>query len=207
MSTIHIPPATDRAIHTDTQIWQRRFFIVMVTLGWLAIAIAIIWGIGRIITPLVLLGFSALIAYLIFPLVRFFERHMPRVIAILVSMVLVVVIIALVVYFIVLAAIQQFGLLINTFQRVIQHPDRYPAFQTALDKVKTLGVTQQQASLSGQQIVRILQEVIGGIIPLLSNIFIILLAVVLIATFAVYFIIDGHRIARWFRTQTPLKYR
>ncbi|HTD18301.1 MAG TPA: hypothetical protein VK667_02100, partial [Ktedonobacteraceae bacterium] len=83
MSTVNEQPTTVRAILPSISLWQKRFFIVMTILGWLALVVAIIWGIGKIITPIVLIGFSALIAYLIYPLVRFFQRHMPRVLAIL----------------------------------------------------------------------------------------------------------------------------
>src|SRR5690349_10070417 len=84
MSTVN-DPVTVHAIPSNN-IWQRRFFIIMTVLGWIGLAAVILWGLDKIITPIVLIGFSALLAYLLFPLVRFFQRHMPRIIAILLSL-------------------------------------------------------------------------------------------------------------------------
>ena len=39
-------PDTVRALPTSTDVWRRRFFIVLTILGWLTLAVAIAWGIG-----------------------------------------------------------------------------------------------------------------------------------------------------------------
>jgi predicted PurR-regulated permease PerM len=208
MSTANEQMDTARAIPpTSTRIWQRRLFIVLTTLGWLTLAGVILWGISMIITPLVLIGFSALLAYLVFPLIRFFGRHMPRVLAILLSIVLLLVVMGAVIFFVVAAAVQQFGLLIKTIQNVFQHPERYPQFQAALDQVKKLGFSDQQVHISGQQVASYLEKAIGGILPILSSIFLIMISLLLIATLAVYFMVDGERITGWLRHKTPLKVR
>src|SRR5690242_991858 len=85
-------------------VWQRRFFIVLTLLGWIALFAVMLWTIGKIITPIILIGFSALLAYLIFPLVRFFQRHMPRILAILLSLLVVLAVVGLILYFVVVAA-------------------------------------------------------------------------------------------------------
>jgi predicted PurR-regulated permease PerM len=208
MSTVNEHPAMARAIpSTPTSIWQRRFFLVLTILGWLTLAGVIIWGISMIITPLVLIGFSALLAYLIFPMVRFFEHHMPRVLAILVSLLLLLVVMGVVIFFIVAAAVQQFGLLISAIQKAIQHPEVYPQFQAVLNQLDKLGITRGEVKLSGQQIASYLGQVIGGIAPILGSIFLMLISLLLIATLAVYFMVDGERINSWLRHKTPLKYR
>jgi predicted PurR-regulated permease PerM len=200
-------PDTIRALPTSTDVWQRRFFIVLAILGWLTLAVAIALGIGKVITPLVMLGFSALLAYLLFPLVRFFQRHMPRALAILLSMLVVLAVLGFVVYFVVLAAIQQFGQLISAIQEIVQHPEKYPAYQALLNELQGLGVTQNQAHISGQQIVGYLQQAINGIVPIVGGIFVTMLSLLLIATLTVYFIVAGPRITNWCRHKTPLKYR
>ncbi len=208
MSTVNEDPAMARTIaSTPTSLWQRRFFIVLTILGWVALAVVIIWGIGKIITPLVLIGFSALLAYLIFPMVHFFERTMPRVLAILVSLLLLLVVMGVVIFFIVAAAVQQFGLLINAIQKVIQHPEKYPQLQALLSQLDKLGITKGEVQISGQQIANYLGQVIGGIVPIFGSIFLVLISLLLIATLAVYFMVDGDRINNWFRQKTPLKYR
>ena len=120
---------------SPTSLWQRRFFIVLTILGWLTLAVAIIWALGQIMTPLVLLGFSALLAYLIYPLVRLFGRIMPRVLAILASLLLLLVVMGLVILFVVAAAVQQFALLIGFIRDLFQHPERHAQFQAALNEL------------------------------------------------------------------------
>jgi predicted PurR-regulated permease PerM len=203
MSTVNEQPTAVRTIQT----WQRRFFIVLTILGWLALVIAIIWGIGKIITPIVLIGFSALIAYLIYPLVRFFQRHMPRVLAILLSILLMLAVIGAVLYFVVVAAVQQFALLIGFVQDLFQHPERHSQFEAFLNNLSTLGLSTQQLHISGQQIAGYLEGAISGIVPILGSIFFLMISLLLVATLAVYFMVDGVRIAYWFRHKTPLKYR
>jgi predicted PurR-regulated permease PerM len=208
MSTINEQPVTAPVIPPSrTSHWQRRFFIVLTILGWLTIAVAIIWVVAKIIAPLVLIGFSALLAYLIYPLVRFFGRHMPRVLAILVSLLLLLVVTGFVIFFIVVAAIQQFGLLINFTLNLFQHPEKHPQFQAALDQVSKLGLSQGQVHLSGQQIASYLQQTISGVVPIVGSLFLVLISLLLVATLAVYFMIDGERVNTWLRQKTPLKYR
>ena len=208
MSTINEQPTTDGIMLTSRAIlWQKRFYIVLTILGWLTFAAVIIWGISLIITPLVLFGFSALLAYLIFPMVRFFSRHMPRVLAILVSILLLLVVMALVIFFIVAAAVQQFALLISLIAKVFQHPERYPQFLAFQNELARLGISRDQFHISGQQVASFLQKVIGGVAPILGSIFFIVISLLLIATIAVYFMIDGERITTWLRHKTPLKYR
>ena len=177
-----LPPA-------PSSLWQRRFFIVLTILGWLALAGVIIWGVGKIITPLVLIGFSALLAYLIFPMVRFFERTMPRVLAILVSLLLLLVVMGAVIFFIVAAAVQQLGLLISAIQKVIQHPELHPQFQAVLSQLDKLGISKGEVQLSGQQIASYLGKAIGGVLPILGSIFLVMISLLLIATLAVYFMV------------------
>jgi predicted PurR-regulated permease PerM len=207
MSTANELPTTVSTIPPSITVWQRRFFIVMTILGWLALAIAIIWGIGQIIEPLVLLGFAALLAYLIFPLVRLFERHMPRVMAILVSLLVLLAVMGFVIYFVVVAAIQQFALLIGAVQKVIGHPEKYPQLQNFIALLSGLGISKDQFHVSGEQVVSYLKTAAIGVIPIVSSILITIISLFLIATLAVYIMVDGSRVTNWLRHKTPLKYR
>ncbi len=208
MSTINEQPPIARAAPLSSdRLWQRRFFFVMTILGWLVLAAVVLWGIGKIIEPIILIGFSALLAYLIYPLVRFFARHMPRIVAIFVSLLLLLAVMGAVIYFVVAAAVQQFALLIAAIGRVIQHPERFPQLQALLNELGRFGISKDQLQISGQTIVGYLQSTIGSIVPILGGIFVTLLSLLLIATLSIYFMIDGPRINVWFRSRTPLKYR
>lgn len=207
MSIDNEQPATVRGIQPSVSLWQKRFFIVMTSLAWLALIIAIIWGIGRIITPIVLIGFSALTAYLIYPLVRFFQHHMPRVLAILLSILLLLAVISAIIYFVVVAAVQQFALLIGFVQDLFVHPEKHRQFEAFLNQLSTLGLSSNQLHISGQQVLNYLEGAISGVLPILGSIFFLMLSLLLVATLSVYFMVDGARITSWFRHKTPLKYR
>jgi predicted PurR-regulated permease PerM len=208
MSTVNEQPTSVPAILPPPNIvWQRRFFIALTILGWLAIAAVILWGVGKIIGPLVIIGISALVAYLIFPLIRFFQRHMPRFLAITASLLLLIAVIGGIIFFIIAAALQQLRLLIASIQNVIQHPERYPLVESLLNQINTLGISKEQFHISGQQILSHLQGTISGIVPIASSIFIMLITLLLVTTLAVYLMIDGERINHWFRYKTPMRYR
>src|SRR5260370_17446101 len=106
--------------------------MALTILGWLALAAAIIWGLAKIIGPLVLVGFSALLAYLIFPLVRFFQRHMPRPLAILVSLLLGLAVLGLVLYRLVFPDARQFGQLLRVITPLLPHHPNHPPVQHSL---------------------------------------------------------------------------
>src|SRR5260370_38870266 len=104
--------------------------MALTILGWLALAAAIIWGLAKIIGPLVLVGFSALLAYLIFPLVRFFQRHMPRPLAILVSLLVVLAVTGLIPSVLGFPAAHPFCQLIAFITRLLPPPRSYPTYQS-----------------------------------------------------------------------------
>ncbi|HLG76080.1 MAG TPA: AI-2E family transporter [Ktedonobacteraceae bacterium] len=207
MSTTNDQPVTAGTTARSSTIWARRFFIMLTILGWVAFIAIIFWGLGKIITPIILIGFSALLAYLLFPLVRFFQRHMPRALAILLSLFVTLVVIGLALYFIIAAAVQQFSLLVGSVQDLIQHPEHNRLYQLALDKLERVGVSHDQALISGQQILNYVQQTITNVVPILSSVFVAILSLLLVATLAVYFIVDGPRVVGWLRYKTPLKYR
>src|SRR2546430_16103425 len=142
MSSKTEPSATISDRPSAHSTWQRRFFMVLTILGWLALAAAIIWGLAKIIGPLVLVGFSALLAYLIFPLVRFFQRHMPRPLAILVSLLVVLAVIGLLLYVLVFPGGQQFGQLVGFFYVPLHHPPNLPALHPFLLLLPGVGPSQ-----------------------------------------------------------------
>jgi predicted PurR-regulated permease PerM len=191
----------------SSNVWQRRFFIVLTLLGSIVLIAVMLWALSKIITPIILIGFSALLAYLIFPLVRFFQRHMTRILAILLSLLVVLAVVGLILYFVVVAAIEQLGSLVGLIQDLILHQERHALFQSSLAKLEKLGISHNQVQISGQQVIGYLRQTISGVFPLISGVFIMMLSLLLIATVAVYFIVDGPRLINWCRYKTPLKYR
>jgi predicted PurR-regulated permease PerM len=166
----------------SSNVWQRRYFIVLTLLGWIALIVVMLWVLSKIITPIILIGFSALLAYLIFPLVRFFQRHMRRMLAILLSLLVVLAVVGLILYFVVVAAIEQFGLLVGLIQDLIFHPERHTLFQSSLEKLEKLGISHNQVQISGQQVIGYLRQTISGVFPLITGVFIMMISLLLVAT-------------------------
>src|SRR5260370_15434212 len=102
-------------------VWQRRYFIVLTILGLLAIAGVIIWGIGLVAQPVILFIISAIFAYILYPLVKIFQRVMPRLAAILLALLLVLAIVAFVFLYVMIASVQQLILLVKSLQAYFQH--------------------------------------------------------------------------------------
>jgi predicted PurR-regulated permease PerM len=105
------------------RVWLKLFLIALTMLVWLIFAGAILWVLGLVIGPIILVSISALLAYLFYPLVKVCQRFMPRPLAILVVCLLVLVLVGLVFYFVVLAAVEQLNLLINVIQLFLRHPN------------------------------------------------------------------------------------
>src|SRR5690348_3587434 len=68
--------------HTD-QKWARRRDIPIAILAWTVLVMLILWGAEHIIRTLLLLLIAALLAYVLAPLVKIFQKVMPRLLAIL----------------------------------------------------------------------------------------------------------------------------
>ena len=81
-------------------VWLRRFLFALTILAWIAIGGVILYVLGRIITSIILLIISLLIAYILYPLVKIFERFMPRLLAILVVFLLLLVSLAFIIFYV-----------------------------------------------------------------------------------------------------------
>src|SRR5947209_20316662 len=69
---------------TPTSTWLRRLIITLTLLAWIALAFVLFWLIGRIEEALLLLAIGALLAYVIYPLVRFLHHVIPRFLAVII---------------------------------------------------------------------------------------------------------------------------
>jgi predicted PurR-regulated permease PerM len=198
---------TTRVNTAAIKVWLKRFLIALTMLAWLIFAGAILWVLGLVIGPIILVSISALLAYLFYPLVKVCQRFMPRPLAILVVCLLILVLVGLIFYFIVIAAVEQLKLLINVIQSFLQHPNSQGRLYAFIQFLNSLGISQKDFSLSGEQLVAYLQNAIGGISQFVSSTLGLLIDALVLATLSVYFLIDGPRVNGWLRGKMPLKYR
>ncbi len=199
---------TPRSALTLTSTWVRRLIITLTLLAWIGLALVLLWLIGRVGQALLLLAVGALLAYVIYPLVTFFQRIMPRFLAVIVVYLLVVIGVGILLYFVVTAILEQLRSLIQYVQSLLHAgPDGNSQVQPILDTLQRVGITQEQLKSYGQQLLGQLQGVVSSALPVVSNVFTVLLNTFLTAMLSIYFLFTGPKITHWLRQKTPLPQR
>jgi predicted PurR-regulated permease PerM len=203
--------STDRPNTSSTQplfrfVWLRRLIVALTILAWMAIGAVVLSVAGRMIGTLILLIAAGLLAYLIYPLVLLLQRFMPRFLAIIVVYLVVLSALSFLIYGMVASVVQQFTSIVLYFQHLLS-PQGQRQLQPYLETLNKLGISQDQLTAFGQQIVNQLQGLIGQVIPVVSGIINLLISVVVVAVLSIYLLIDGGRIISWLRNKTPIDQR
>lgn len=203
--------STDRQNSSSTQpltrfVWLRRLIVALTILAWMAIGAVVLTIVGRMIGTVILLIAAGLLAYIIYPLVAFFQRFMPRILAIIVVYLVVLSALSLLIYGMVASVVQQFSSFVQYFQYLLT-PAGQRDLQPYLDALNKVGISQDQLTAFGQQIVNQLQGLISQVIPVVSGIINVLISLVVIAILSIYLLIDGGRITNWLRYKTPIEQR
>lgn len=79
--------------------------------------------------------------------------------------------------------------------------------QPILDAFQRVGISQDQLKAFGQQLLGQLQGVLTNVLPVVSNVFTVLLNTFLAAMLSIYFLFTGPKITQWLRQRTPLRQR
>ena len=185
-------------------VWLRRFLFALTILAWIAIGGVILYVLGRIITSIILLIISLLIAYILYPLVKIFERFMPRLLAILVVFLLLLVSLAFIIFYVMFTAITQLSQLVLVVEKFILavQAGHYPAL---IDFLNNIGITNTFLQSSVQQLLGQMGNVIASVVPFVSSVFSVFINVIIVASFSIYLLFDGPRVINWLRHKTPLK--
>lgn len=189
-----------------SQKWARRRDIPIAILAWTALAMLVIWGAGHVIRALLLLLIAALLAYILAPLVKIFQKVLPRFIAILLVYLVVLGIISLLLYFITATAIHQFDMLVRRVHALInQNGNVWIAYIENL--LGSLGMSQVQINAARDQVLSFVSSFVSSrasnFLPFLTGFFDFLLDIVLVAIMSIYFLMDGSRIIGWLRNNLP----
>ncbi len=181
--------------------WARRRDIPIAILAWTAVVVLILWGASHIIRTLLLLIIAALIAYAIAPGVKFFQRFLPRPIAILIMYLLVFACIAGFIYFVADTAIHQ----VTSFSRTLgDFLSGTKDSSSPIDHALTsLGITQAQINSVRTGLLSRAESIASSALPFVTGFLNSLLDIVVIIVISVYFLIDGARIAQWSRRNMP----
>jgi predicted PurR-regulated permease PerM len=190
-------PARPSAIPTAT--WLRRFLVVLTLLGLTTLGGVLLWMVGLIAGPLSLLLLSALLAYILYPAVIRLQRHMPRVLAMLIVLVGSLVVLLAVGYGILSTIVDQLAELVATLQSLAQ--SKVPAW------LQSLGIAPGRVQASEHQLAALLRASERSLGLLIGNVFVLALQSIVVAALLVYFLIYGPRALRWVRREAPLRSR
>ncbi len=166
----------------------------------------IIFGLGAIIAPIILLLIATAIAYVLFPMVKIFRRFMPHFLAILATYVLVLIGVILLFYIIAVPLIGQLVSLIHSLQAYNQ--GLRAGRTTALTQfLNDLGISTEFQIQSNLVLISQLEHLISGLLPLVGSAFTLFIEVIIVSTTSIYLIVDGPRVITWLKNGTPMKQR
>ena len=191
---------------TSRAVWMTRLIISLTVLVCLLIIGIILYSLSRISGAIIILIVSALLAYIIYPVVHFLQRYLPRPLAIAVAYIVIVSLLAAILYVVITSIIQQSASLVGYIQFLFS-PQGQKQIQPVIAFLQNLGITQTQIEQFRSQVIAQLQGIITGLLPLLTSTFSNIISFIVIITLSVYFIVDGGRIVRWLCHRTPVTYR
>ncbi|GLV54639.1 AI-2E family transporter [Dictyobacter sp. S3.2.2.5] len=187
-------------------LWTRRLIVGAAILIWGLIFYFFFMAVARVGAALTLIFAGALLAYLIYPIVLFLQRFIPRAIAIVLVFVILLIALCLLVASVGQAVFNQVATLPG-FISWLQGKEGQQQIQGILNNLNKIGVSSTQINAVGDQIFVQLQHFLYGLIPFWQGTFNILIDIIVVATLAVYFIQAGPRMIRWMREQSFFSYQ
>ncbi len=185
---------------------RRRLLIALTVLAFLAIGAVALYALSLIVGAVILLLFSALLAYLIYPLVQFFQRRLPHPLAIAVAYLLVAGALAVVMFIVTSSLIRQSSALAQYIQFLLSSAGERQ-LQSVSDSLGKFGMSKTQLIQFENQLLAQVQGALSGLLPFLIVFFSNIINLILVVTLSVYFVLDGPRIVRWLSHKTPVSQR
>src|SRR5436309_1313733 len=185
---------------------RRKLITALMILAFLAIAAVALYATSLIVGAVILMLVSALLAYINYPLVRFFQRRLRRSLAITVAYLLIAAALAGVMFIVTSALIRQSTSLAQSIQFLLS-PAGERQLQPLIDLLGKLGITSDQVAQFKNQLLSQVLAALSGLFPFLSGLFTNIINLVDVITLSVYFVIDGPRVIGWLRLNTPVTRR
>ena len=186
--------------------WMRRFLITLTVLGCLAIGVGVLSALSLISKAVIILLVSALLAYLIYPLVQFLQRRLSRPLALIMAYLAVASVVVVSVSLVVVPLLQQSSSLIHALSYLLS-PEGEHQIQLWLAPVAKLGISQEQIVQLENQVATQVQRAVAELPPFLLATVNNMTMLVIVVTMSVYFVLDGSRIIRWLSLKTPAAHR
>jgi predicted PurR-regulated permease PerM len=190
----------------SNSIWTRRLLIALTIIAWIAIACFVIFLIWLVGESFVLLLIGGLIGYIMYPFVQFFQRVMPRALAIVLVYLILLVALVVLLYLVGASFIQQLAAFVISVTYLFS-PEGQLHIRPFLDILQQLGISKEVFSGFGGLLIEQMRGLLSGALPFVGGVFTWIIFAITVATLSIYFILDGSRMVNWFRAKTPLKYR
>lgn len=182
--------------------WAQRRDIPIAILAWIALVAVALWAAAHVVISLLLLAVAGLLAFALAPAVKLLQRVMPRFLAILIVYLIVFTALSMLIYFIVRTAVTQ----VNELRTFLT--PRGPGQDAPLVEIlKSFGISQAQIDDARQQIISRLEGIATEALPVVKGIFQGVLNIIVVAMLSIYLLVDGSRVMRWLRTNSPLHFR
>src|SRR6266704_2391551 len=185
---------------------RRKLITALMILAFLAIIAIALYALSLIAGAVILLLLSALLAYIIYPLVQLLHRRLLRSLAIGVAYLLVAVALAGGMFIVASALIGPSTSLVHSIQFLLS-PAGERQLQPVIAFLGKLGITQDQVAQVKNQLFALVQSALSGVLPFLIGAFTNILNLIVVITLSVYFVVDGPRIIGWLRLKTPVTRR
>jgi len=185
---------------------RRKLITALMILAFLAIIAIALYALSLVEGAVILLLLSALLAYIIYPLVQLLQRRLLRSLAIGVAYLLVAGAVVGGMFIVASALIQQSTSLVHSIQFLLS-PAGERQLQPVIDFLGKLGITQDQVAQVKNQLFSLVQSALSGVLPFLIGAFTNITDLIVVVTLSVYFVIDGPRIIGWLRLKTPATQR
>ena len=202
--TEHGKTATDASPSGRSRL--RRLVNALTVVAFLAIGLVALYALSLILTAVVVLLLSTLLAYFSYPLVQFLQRRLTRPLAIVVAFLLIAGVLVVVMFIVAFSINPQVASLVK-YMQFLMSPAGARRIQSFIDYLGTFGITKDQVGQLKNQLLSQAQGALSGLLPfligVLGNIFDFIIVIVL----SVYFVLDGPRIIGWLRSKTPVNQR
>ena len=199
-------PTIIQQIPAPTSLWVRRLVISLTLLIWLALFAVLLWAIGQVSRAFILLAIAATIAIVIHPLAKLLERVLPRLIAVGIIYVVIFALVGILLYFLVNVIIEQVLSLIQYVQWLI-NSNGSNQWRPILQALRRIGITQRQLQSFEQQLIMQLEAIVNSAIPFVSNLFNVILSIILVALLSMYLLFSGPHAIHWLRHNAPERTR
>lgn len=196
-------PTTDKAQARD---WRRIRDISASVLIWLVFIGFAFWLIQHLIGTLLILVLGAILAYALSPGVSLLERFMPRFLAIIIIYLGVLSVLGGVGYLVFTTALSEGTILLAKIKEIAS-PGQDSELKKFIDGLRAFGVTDAQIKQALDGVTAQASAASANLVPLAASVLDGVVRGILVGVLSVYLMVDGPRVVRWLRNNSPLGQR